>query len=647
MKLYASRLSICLLAATVPASAQFYSFDPEGSLQTLPTGINPSGEITGYCYLTDFKPHGFIRDQQGNITTFDPTGSVGTYPRSIDPLGGIAGYYVTTTYPTLNAFYRDPQGNIVTLVVPGSTLDALTEADGISLSGNITGYYYDHSPTFYGYQGFVGNPGNIVLFAVGNNNYTIGVGINSSNAVTGFYADVNNVIHGFYRNPQGDPPTSFDPTGSINTTPTGINASGAIAGFYQDAAHVYHGFYRNPQGSNPKTGITSFDPPDSVATQVSGINDSNTVAGYWNNSSSPNHGFVRDNHGNITSFDPPGGTGSGGTQTSSISYGNVTTGTYEDADNVTHGFVGRAPNTIDISKYAGDVSDDVWPNAMQAGVSNVIVDAWQGFGPNKFANNQLLGAQTALMNTAAYILLNFYQDTNAGAGAAYQVSQAMTNIGAGLVMLKFLAIDVEKCEPCGEFVDWTPKTAYDEGSRITDSPGNHIQVVVTAGTSGSAPPTWKDNGGDTKDGGVVWHDTGHIFNKANTAANIAEIRAAVAAAQAYVPIIVIYTSKSGWQAITGNCDSTSCDDLIEMPLWSVGTGGFYGGDGVKHCGDGVAGLVPFTPYPATAPSTGSLWKTQMGHQYDLGPTCGGDTNILGLTGTATVDMDYFDPTLFR
>lgn len=44
--------------------------------------------------------------------------------------------------------------------------------------------------------------------------------------------------------------------------------------------------------------------------------------------------------------------------------------------------------------------------------------------------------------------------------------------------------------------------------RTTINDGSHLQVVTTAGTSGSTAPTWNHAGGSTTDGSVVWHDQG-------------------------------------------------------------------------------------------------------------------------------------------
>ncbi len=202
-------------------------------------------------------------------------------------------------------------------------------------------------------------------------------------------------------------------------------------------------------------------------------------------------------------------------------------------------------------------------------------------------------------------------------------------------------------------------------------PANHIQKVITAGTSGPTAPAWNNTGSTTPDGTVVWQDTGKVV--IGKAARIARISAAVSAIQALDLGVVIYTDgpNGNWQTITGNCgrgSTNNCSILIDVPLWDVEhkKGGFYAGDGLKHCGDGIAGMYGFTPYSSTT------WKERRGNQYAWGflhpssppiapswdeyelglapaavRACGGETNLFGLTGSSTVDLDYFDPTLFQ
>lgn len=177
--------------------------------------------------------------------------------------------------------------------------------------------------------------------------------------------------------------STFDPSGSIATSPAGINPGGVIAGTYNDASGAQHGFVRANNGTvtpfeypmpavvsffasftfiNPAgviTGtyngadgnahsfvrsahgtMTSLDLIDAttgtfVGTNIVGINPGGVITGYY-----AGHGFVRAPDGTVTTFDPAGSTN---TSPVGINPTGVIAGTYTDANQVTHGFV-RAPN---------------------------------------------------------------------------------------------------------------------------------------------------------------------------------------------------------------------------------------------------------------------------------------------------------------
>jgi hypothetical protein len=190
---------------------------------------------------------------------------------------------------------------------------------------------------------------------------------------------------------------------------------------------------------------------------------------------------------------------------------------------------------------------------------------------------------------------------------------------------------------------------------------NHIQKVTSAGTSGAQAPVWNDTGGTTSDGAVTWQDTGSVV--VNQAQRIGYISDAVAYINTQYPSlkVAIFTSNGDWQTITGNCGTSgtnACPALIALPLWDVEHKEFTGGDGNKHLGDGVAGLVPWKSWGATT------WQTRDGNQYDWGlctsaalplaenpdpearpaaATCGKES-FFGLSG---VNLDYFNPSSFQ
>jgi hypothetical protein len=110
--------------------------------------INPAGEITGFFFDSVTVAHGYVRSNQGVITVFDAPGA-GTGPGQgtccvspliINPNGAIAGYYVDSSGVS-HGFLRDENGVITTFDVPGAGTGA---GEGkfsyaISQTGAITG----------------------------------------------------------------------------------------------------------------------------------------------------------------------------------------------------------------------------------------------------------------------------------------------------------------------------------------------------------------------------------------------------------------------------------------------------------------------------------------------------------------------------
>src|SRR5437667_5469259 len=90
--------------------------------------------------------------------------------------------------------------------------------------------------------------------------------------------------------------------------------------------------------------ITSFDPPGSTGTLPLSINPRGEITGYYNDSGGVQHGFVRDGRGTFTSFDVVSTAtfpGSIGTFPRSINPAGEITGQYNDGvfRSPPHGFV--------------------------------------------------------------------------------------------------------------------------------------------------------------------------------------------------------------------------------------------------------------------------------------------------------------------
>ena len=281
----------------------FITFDVPGSAClppfpacTRPTGINPSGAITGIYADANAALHGFLRASDGSIIKFDGPGAVCpsffsacTWPTGINPAGVITGFYCDANM--CHGFLRSAKtgtfsGTFTTFDPPGS---AITEPRAINPDGAVTGDYYDANFVGHGFlrarDGTFTTfdpPGSISL-------YTQPDGINPAGVITGYYYGADFVAHGFVRAPNGTF-TTFDPPGSTYTEAHDINPMGAITGFYCDDT-ACHSFLRAPAGT-----FTTFDPPGAV-----GINPAGVITGL-----SASHGFVRGHDGTVTTFDVPG-----------------------------------------------------------------------------------------------------------------------------------------------------------------------------------------------------------------------------------------------------------------------------------------------------------------------------------------------------
>src|SRR5258708_38874851 len=88
-------LTLCASIFTLSAFARkvtIITFDPLGSVQTMPMSINAGGAITG-AYSDGATTPGFLRMPDGTITTFHGSGAAGTLPPRINPARGVQGEF--------------------------------------------------------------------------------------------------------------------------------------------------------------------------------------------------------------------------------------------------------------------------------------------------------------------------------------------------------------------------------------------------------------------------------------------------------------------------------------------------------------------------------------------------------------------------
>jgi hypothetical protein len=163
----------------------------ENSQGTFVNGMNYNGAVVGfYNDAVSGQIHGFVRDQFGNFSSFDPSGSVATMPTAINLSGQVTGYYRDSAERN-HAFFRDASGNITSFDVSGSIG---TFGNSINDAGVIVGEWNSLS----GYLGFERSAsGNIISFSASHAGNTDAVSIDRASFITGWYVDSNNVTHGF------------------------------------------------------------------------------------------------------------------------------------------------------------------------------------------------------------------------------------------------------------------------------------------------------------------------------------------------------------------------------------------------------------------------------------------------------------------
>jgi len=364
-KIHRCLIAVCMLGPLLCAAqdaakdrATYVSFRVPRSIGTYPESINNGLTVTGYYISPSGITEGFVRSEDGAITTFSVPGSVLTEPVSINTAGDITGYYETAGLGTSQGFVRSADGRITTF---GNALGLLQDNSfgaqpiGINTAGEIAGNYASFPFASHVFVRSV--TGAITTFSLtqGGSYSTIATGVNASGTVIGYWSEDGTNI-GFLRYADRGV-TNFAVPGSTGTSPTGINADGTIVGCYSTrdmskgapiGPPVYHDFVRSPEGVITPLNLpgtisgcgVSINFPLSLTPQVIDINDAGTITGYYINATTHlSYGFVRSGDGEVTTFTQPG---SMFTMPTSINDSGVITGYYSIGSH-TWGFL-RAPN---------------------------------------------------------------------------------------------------------------------------------------------------------------------------------------------------------------------------------------------------------------------------------------------------------------
>jgi hypothetical protein len=229
---------------TLTSKSVFTAFDPPGSTLTTPNFISPQGTIVGAYNDASNVSHGFVLND-GQYTTVDFAGANGTTLTGLNPSGEMSGFSCsdpacgTTGNATTNHSFTVSKKGVFTSFDPPGAVSST--ASTVNPSGAVVGAYTDSGGVTHGYLRYHGTfttndfPGSIFTFDGGNN---------PEGDIVGLYTDTSSVSHSFLLS--HGVYTSFDPPGAIFSDAAGINPGGVIVGIYVDSANAVHGFIRTP-----------------------------------------------------------------------------------------------------------------------------------------------------------------------------------------------------------------------------------------------------------------------------------------------------------------------------------------------------------------------------------------------------------------
>ena len=280
---------------SVAQTFNYVSIEYPGANYTVPTGINPDGEIAGLYTDTSGAVHGFVL-RQGEFTSIDYPGAMYTEARAISPGGDIVGnyampgenppfVYIPGGAPlNIHGFVLKRDGTWIPLAYPGHPNMI---ASRILPDGGVLGCIHDHD-YMASMRGFLWNRD--LWTALDGSLDGLNVPDSMTNGatpdmhqITGLFTDLtNNHRHGFVI--QNGMFMPFDYPGSASTRGWDMNPAGAIVGDYADATGT-HGFLL-------EDGLFwSLTFPGATVTHAWGINPGGAIVG-WYQGATGTHGFL-------------------------------------------------------------------------------------------------------------------------------------------------------------------------------------------------------------------------------------------------------------------------------------------------------------------------------------------------------------------
>jgi len=418
----------------------FLTFDPPGSVDTVPLAVNDLGESVGRFQDSAGTVHGYLRHADGSFVTLDVPGATFTSAIDINDAGTIVGRWQDAAGAS-HAFTRSPSGSYTAVDFPGAVDSEFT---AINLQGNLVGDY-DLGNLFTSI-GFLDTRGMFAAFEdpAAASMETAAFGINSANFLSGFFDYPAGNEHSFVRAPNAQF-HNFDFPFADFTDAFKLNNSGTLVGQYATNFPV-HGFVLS--GAMGLTGppspcqFLSFDYPDSRNSAALGINNAGQIAGSYRLRGNPGrHGFLATptvggngaqnnacqetasfstRHGaSFESFDFPGSTN---TQATAITPAGEIVGRYSSADGRQHGFVLHDGVFTPVDVPGATFSTDVaWVNA-----SGEIVG---GYGDSR-------GGHAYVLRGGTFTTIDF-PSANPVCTAGFGISNAGDVVGVEFVCSDF------------------------------------------------------------------------------------------------------------------------------------------------------------------------------------------------------------------
>jgi hypothetical protein len=263
------------------------TFDYPGGdvIQTIPSGINDRGDITGFYVDSSGVTRGFVRFAKGTFSApiVEPNDTVGfTEARGITDQRLICGWYIGSD-ELAHGYFLD-RGVFTEFDVDGAND---TIVDGVNDAGDFVGNYSSETVFAAAFSNIEGMTNTIVI--PGDRGNSFANAINRSRQITGGY-QFRGHIHGWWQDSDGTVHAPFDPPHSKATLPFGVNDQGWVVGR----------FFRNQQDQREQGFLFQlrtdrflvFEYPGAVFTSLNGINNDGLICGRYGDGSGLLHGFL-------------------------------------------------------------------------------------------------------------------------------------------------------------------------------------------------------------------------------------------------------------------------------------------------------------------------------------------------------------------